>query len=244
MAAGRGQIGIFQSARRSGNLILAAFAHDAAFVNDGDFAAETLDLFQIMRSQQNGLSVPVDLGQVAPQSPAQFHVHAGGGLVEDQKLGVVDQGARQHHPALEAAGQLAQLLLDVRAQFKPLHQFVHPLLADRGRNAEIAAHPVHDLARRGERIDIEFLRAQADHAARFAIILHRVDAENLDLAAGGLGNAGDAMDGGGLARAIGAQKTEKLALGDFQRQVVHGDGAAAIDLAQMRDGEGWSHVRG
>ncbi len=52
--------------------------------------------------------------QIAPQHPAQLHIHAGGGLVQDDQLGIVDQGARQHHAALQAAGQFAERFLLVR----------------------------------------------------------------------------------------------------------------------------------
>ena len=49
------------------------------------------------------------------------------------------------------------------------------------------------------------------------------------------------MDGGGLARAIGAEKAEEIARLDGQRDVLDRDGAAAIDLAEMGDFECWCH---
>ena len=131
----------------------------------------------------------------------------------------------------------------MRPQFEPLDQFIHPLLAGGGIHAEITAHPVHDLNRRGERIDVEFLRAQADQAAGLAVILHGINAEDLDFAGGRLGDAGGAMNGRGFSRAIGAQKTEELAFSDLQRDIFHRHRAAAIDLAQMGNGKGGSHGR-
>ena len=129
----------------------------------------------------------------------------------------------------------------MRDQIEPLDQIVGAFLALLRAHAEIAAHPVHDLARRGEGIDIEFLRAQPDQAARLAIILHRIDAENLDLAGGRFRDTGDAMNGGGFARAIRAQKAEKFAFGNRERNIVNRDGAAAINLAQMGDRKCGSH---
>src|SRR5215471_3568999 len=46
------------------------------------------------------------------------------------------------------------------------------------------------------------------------------------------------MDGGGFARAIGTQKAEEVTFMDGQRQVIHRDIAAAIDLAQIFDRKG------
>ena len=58
--AGCHQIGMLQPAWRAGDLVLGALAHDPALVDDGNVAAEALDLFQIVRGEKNGAAVLVE----------------------------------------------------------------------------------------------------------------------------------------------------------------------------------------
>src|ERR1700744_360512 len=65
--SGDSQIGLFKPARCARDFVLRALAHNPAFVDDGDVAAQPLHFFQIVRSQQDGAAVTVDLLQIAPQ---------------------------------------------------------------------------------------------------------------------------------------------------------------------------------
>src|SRR4029453_11291851 len=66
--------------------------------------------------------------------------------------------------------------------------------------------------------------------------------EQTDLAGGGLGEAGEDAEQGGLARAVGAEEAEQLALLDREADAVQGrDGAVAlaeIEHLQQRGGHG------
>ena len=78
---------------------------DVAAVDDGDVAAQVLGLFQVVRGQDDGRALLVDLAQELPHRAADLDVDARGGLVEDQQARLVHQRARDHQPPLHAAGQ-------------------------------------------------------------------------------------------------------------------------------------------
>src|SRR6185437_8257351 len=240
--AGRAQISRLQPARFGEELVLGAVLHDAALGDDGDVAAEAFDFFEIVRGEKDGFAFGVQFLKVAPQIAAQFDVHTGGRLVEDQQIGIVDERTREDHAALQAAGQFAELLLRVRNEIEFPDQHVGARLAVGAAHAEIAAHPVEYLNTACEGVDVEFLRAQADVAARLAIILHRVDAEDLHGAGRDGGNTRDAMDGGRLASAVGAEEAEEITGHDVERKIGDGDGPAFVHFAQMGDGKGGSHA--
>ena len=79
---------------------------DLALIDDGDAIAEAFGLVHVMRGQQDG---PATLAQVAddvPELAAGLGVQAGRRLVEEQDLGVADQGDRDREPLLLASGKL------------------------------------------------------------------------------------------------------------------------------------------
>ncbi len=120
--------------------------------------------------------------KVAPQIAAQFDIHTGGRFIENEQLRVMNQSARENDAALEAAGQFAELFLGVRHEIEFLDQHFGAALAHRPcscRNSRPSS-PISDALRK--RVDVKFLRAEADVPARLAIILHRIDAENFDRA--------------------------------------------------------------
>jgi len=68
-------------------------------------------------------------------------------------------------------------------------------------------------------------------------------AEHAHRAGSGRAQPLHALDGGGLAGAVRAQQAENLAALDFEGDVVDGDQVAAVDLAQMLDGDDGRHAR-
>ena len=102
---------------------------DAAVIDDGDVAAEALRLFQIVRGQDDGGALLVDLAQELPHRAADFDVHAGRGLVQDQQPRLVHQRARDHQPPLHAAGQRARHALALVPQLQLLQVFLGALRA-------------------------------------------------------------------------------------------------------------------
>ena len=72
-------------------------------------------------------------------------------------------------------------------------------------------------------VEADVVRQVADMSLDLERIAQRVEAEHLRRAAGGLGQAEQHQDGRGLARTVGAEETEHLALVDVQVQRTDGD---------------------
>ncbi|MNV83578.1 hypothetical protein D3C71_1773940 [compost metagenome] len=66
-------------------------------------------------------------------------------------------------------------------------------------------------------------------------------AEHVDRAAGLVDQGGEDADGGGLARAVGAEQGEEVAFGNIQIDALEGLEAVAVGLGQLSDGQGGTH---
>jgi hypothetical protein len=164
-------------------------------------------------------------------------VQTGAHLVQHHHLGSTQQGEHDEQALLLAAGQAAEGGTPAVAQAPLVEQLVgvgrlpvaagehrdrlahlHPLGQDRG--LQLHAHPLAYLGRVGGRV-------QAQHPHRAAV---------------GAAQAGGALDGGGLAGAVGAEHAEDLAGQDGQGQAVDGD-LPVVGLAQVTDLEHgrWRH---
>ncbi len=116
----------------------AAIQHQAMF--------ELFGLFHVGRGhQQRELRAFVAYGfDQFPEASTRQRVDAGGGLVEDQQVRVVDQRAAQAKFLLHATGQLAGRALGEACEVSGQQQVVHALLAIGFRQAE----------QRGEEADV------------------------------------------------------------------------------------------
>ena len=66
-------------------------------INNGDIAAQALGFFEVVRGQNDrGAFIAVNAAHVLPHAAAQFDIDPGSGLVENQQLGSVHQGTRNH----------------------------------------------------------------------------------------------------------------------------------------------------
>ncbi len=81
----------------------------------------------------------------------------------------------------------------------------------------------------------------ADLAFDFDGVGGGVEAENLDGAGGGREEAGEHLDGGGFAGAVGAEEAEELAGGDGEIDVLNG-GEIAETTGEACGGDGGDHV--
>ena len=82
---------------------------DLAALEHGHATAQRLGLFQVVRGQQHGVALLVELGDKLPQRLAQLHIDPGGGLVQHDHRRLVDQGLGHHHAPLHAARELAHI---------------------------------------------------------------------------------------------------------------------------------------
>ena len=103
-------IGLFERAGAGAgqNLRRRSFGEHAPGIDRHD-PIETLSLLHVGGGDQYGEARPVrpDVVDEPPELPARQRIDAGGRLVQDQEIGIVDQGAAERELLLHPAGQLA-----------------------------------------------------------------------------------------------------------------------------------------
>jgi hypothetical protein len=210
--------------------------HHAALLEHGNAAAQGFGLFKVVRGQQHRVALLVESGDELPQRLAQFHIHAGGGLVQHDHRWLVHQCLRHQHPALHATGELAHVGIGLVGQTEAVQQFVDPGIVVL--DPEVAGLEAQGLADIEEGVEHQFLRHDAQATARLReITLHVVPLHQHPPLAGARQTGQDA-DQGGLAGAIGSEQPEKLAFFDVEADVVKGLEGFASAAAPGRKGLG------
>ena len=209
---------------------------DLALVDDADPVGHLLGLFDVMGGEDDGDARRAQRPHQLPHVLAQFDVDAGGRLVEKQDLRLVRQRLGDQHPPLHAAGQRH----DPGVFLVPQRQLPEHLLDVAGirRLAEQPAGKAHGRRRRLEGVGGQFLRHQADQAARGAIVGEDVVAVDGDRARGRLHDAADDIDQRRLAGAVRPEQRKDLAVADLQVDVLQGLEARGVGLVEMRNGNG------
>jgi hypothetical protein len=161
-----------------------------------------------------------------PEAPARKRVDTGGRLVEEKDARLVQHRAAERQPLLETqrqrAGQLAPLGLETGYPEHP----VAPLGAPRPLDAVEAGKKIDVLFDFEVGVEREELRHVADPALDRAAVALDVEAGHHRLAARRRQEAGEDLDGGGLAGAVRAEETEDLPPGHFEADVLdRGEGA-------------------
>ena len=83
--------------------------HDQAAVHHHQPVAELLGLVHVVRGDHQRHALLLEPEQPVPQQVPGLRVEAGGRLVEQQQVGVVDQRPGDRQPALHAAGEVVDL---------------------------------------------------------------------------------------------------------------------------------------
>ena len=186
------------------------------------------------------MALLVELADEVPQRLTQLHIHTSRGLVEHDDGRLVHQGLRHQHTALHAARELAHIGMCLVGQPQTFQQLVNPgvIVFD----AKVAGLQAQGFAHIEERVKHQFLRHHPQLLARGGKVFLHMLAHDRDMAATGLGQTGKQADEGGLARAIGAEQTEELALGNVQAHVLEClkiTFGAGVSLGDRLDGDSW-----
>ena len=210
---------------------------DAPAVHDDDAVGQSQRFFLVMRHVQHGdAQFALDAAQLGAHLHAQLGVQVRQRLIEQQQGRFDDDGARQRHALLLAAGHLRR-----QARFKArqtdggdhgfdlgFQQSWRNLAQTQTESDVVVYIQVREQGIRLEdHADIALVRRQL---ADFAAVEH--DAARLQRH-----QAGDRAHGGGLAAAAGAQQRDQFALLDVQVQVFHGRrvlGVAEVQLVQFQ----------
>ena len=150
----------------------------------------------------------------------ELGVQVGQRLVQQQNGGMGHQGAGQGHPLLLAAGELPGIALVHAGELYQGEHVLHPLpdlLLGQLLELQAEGHVFKHRHMGEQRVVLE---ENADVAAVGRDGGH-IFAVHQDLPGGGLGEAGDHAQRGGLAAAAAAQQGDHLALGGLQVHGIH-----------------------
>ena len=183
---------------------------DAARVHHGDRVGHGHGLLLVVRDVDEGdADLGLDALELELHLAAQLEVEGAERLVEEQHLGVVDQRAGHGDALLLAAGELVRLLAGLLAELDQV-EHVLDLLLHRldAAPAQAEGDVLEDVEVREERVGLE----DGVHRPLVGRQVGHVLVAELDRAGGGLLQAGDHAQGGGLAAARGAEEREERAL--------------------------------
>ena len=211
------------------NLLDRALGQQSAVGDVGD-AVAALGLVHVVRADQDGHAAFGEAVDLVPELAPGLGVDAGGGLVEQEQLRLVQDGGGQRQALLPAARERPRELALAVGETQPLERFGHPL--------PTSVHGVEPGDEAEILLDAEILvEAEAlGHVADLALDRPRlpddVVAETGAAAAVGRQQPAQHADGRGLAAAVGAEEAADLAALDLDGEVVdHGARAEALDQA-------------
>ena len=167
-------------------------------------------------------------------------------LVEEDDLGIVDERLRDAHALQHPLGELPQLHPALRANLHFVQPAARPHSALRAADAEEAREVLQQLLGRQVVVEVGVLGKVAETALHRHIA--RRPAQDLGRPAGRVDELHEQLEGGGLARSVGAEEAEDLAGGDRQRDRVQrpvGTRAPEADevvLAQPVGGDRGAHT--
>ena len=178
-----------------------------------------LGLVHVVRADQHRDAARGELVQLVPEIAPRLRIDAGGRLVEQQQLRLVQQARGERQALLPAAGQLAGELVARdrrgRAARAPPRRACAP--------SSIAVHARDEaqvLADRQVLPEREALRHVADVALDRLGLAPDVEAEARALAAVGRQQPAEHPDRRGLAAAVGPEEAEDLAAAHRQREIL------------------------
>src|SRR3954452_4831068 len=209
-------------------------------LDDRDAVAERLGLVEVVRREQDGLAEVLQRAHDVPRRAASGGVEAGRRLVEEDQLGVADEGEREVEAAELAAAERPRVRIGLLAEARELDHLVY--VARGG----VEASPMRDrLAHRDVPVHARALEHDAHPLAQLVGALLGVVAEHGHDAARPRPVALEDLGRRRLPRAVRAEQPEDLARRDLE--VDPADGVmVAVALVQVADedcGCGGAHRR-
>ena len=212
-------------AARSGLQIADGVGGDElSFIDDDDLLAGLLDLGQDVRAENDGVLAGEILDEIACLVDL-LGVEAGGGLVENQDVRIVNDGLCEANALPVAFGQFAEKLVSDVGDGTAFRDVIDTLL-------QLGAGEAFQLADKFEvlggfhlRIDGRRLGKIANPLLHLERLIEDVEAGDLCGSCRGRHEAGQHAHRRGLARSVGAEESYDLAFGDLKRDLVDSGGA-------------------
>ncbi len=193
----------------------AALGDDQPLVHHHQPVAELLGLIHVVGRDHQGHPGLLEPEQPVPEDVTGLGVQAGGGLVEEQQVGPVDQAPGDREPALHAAGEILDGRLRLLGELDELEQLVDAAVDLGPRDPEVAAVDEQVVADVELVVEGVLLRTDSQPAADRRTVDSRIHPEDLQLATTDRGHRRDHPHGRGLAGPIGPEEAERLAAPDL-----------------------------
>ena len=193
-------------------------------VDDDHLVGQTLGLVELVGGQHHADAAGALVGDDVAHHDASFGVDAGGGLVEEEHLGLPHQRQRQRESLLLPAGQSPPRRAPDRSQPHPLDELVGVLGV-----VVVGGEEVEYLGRAEHGVDAAPLQHDPDAAHQLGVVAAWVEAEHPGGAPVERAVALQGLDGAGLAGAVGTEQRHHLAGVGHEREVVDGQGVAVTN---------------
>ena len=204
-------------------LVVGALRQHAPAVHDHDAAANLLDFLHVMAGIHHRGALVAQAADALQDGVAALGVDRHRGLVKKDELGLVRDTAGNVEPASQTARELAGAELGKVAQPDKVDRLVHQRAAALA-VADVKAAEIVDVLAHRELVEHRnLLRDHADATLEVITRGRHGLAEQLDGAFVVGKQLQNAVDGRGLARAVGAQQAKDLAGSDAQVKVVERD---------------------
>src|SRR5216684_2458552 len=228
----RGAAGMrFEFARRTQS-------HNLAVIHDGDTVAEALGFFNVMSGHQDGFFLSLQFLDDVVNLAANLRIEAGGGLIEEEDFGIVDERHGEGQALLLAARKLAVEGVSFLFEAEALEQFVRFAATFVKASEKPQSFYYAELV--GERSG---LQCGADLVFQRRGITLRIEAANGNSPAVKIAQAFENLDGGCFSGAIRPEQTENLAFFHTKADTANGfDVTVPFDeVFDLKNGIG--HVR-
>ena len=229
-----------------------AVGDEMAAVDDGDVGAEALDDLEDVRGEEDGGAAGDHSLQHGFEGAGGDGVDAFEGLVEEEDFGAVDDGGGEGEFFLHAVGVVGDEFFGFAGEAHEVEEFGGAGGGGGGVEAVHASDEAEVFGGGEAAEEGEAFGDDADLALDFDGVGDGVEAEDLDGAGGGSEQAGEHLDGGGFAGAVGAEEAEELAGSDGEVDVLNGgefaeaageaggdDGRDHVGEAYLRAKKGW-----
>ena len=204
-------------------LVVGALRQHAPAVHDHDAAADLLDFLHVMAGIHHRGAFVAQAADALQDGVAALRVDRHRGLVKKDELGLVCDTAGNVEAACQAARELAGAELGKVTQPNKVDRLVHQRTAALA-VADVETTEIVDVLAHGELVKHRHLLwHHADATLKVVAGGRHGLAEQLDGALVVSEQLQDAVDGRGLARAVGAQQAKDLARGNTQVKVVERD---------------------
>ena len=228
--------GDFEHAARQGlffDLLRGSLSDDVPALDECQ-AIAVLGLVHVMGGDEHGHAVGSKAVQQIPEGAPRKRVNAGGGFVQKENLGAVDDGGAQGQPLAPPAGQVARFGIFETFQIRQFDGFGDAFLQVLLRNAIGGCVEIQVLQNGQIVVQAEALRHVANLRADLPGLFRHGQPHNAGRTGSRFDQPQQHANGGGLAGAVWPEKPEYLAVSDLEIDLVHG-GEIAKALGQVFD---------